>query len=251
MRDLENNQSAVGEFVRRYNLEDQVLQFANDWAQDTGAVTNQAVTTLSRVVSNIVSILTVLILTFMMLVEGPRWSNMIWKILPKDRSNRTRILANKMSNVVSSYVNGQMVVASLGAFFAVIALTIATTIFDVNTINPIAFGGIVFLFALIPTVGALISTSIVVLFCLFVSVPLAVTMLFFFIIYQQIENATIQPYIQSRANELTPLIVFIAVILGVGFGGILGAVIAIPVAGCLKVLFDDYVQQLQNENIFN
>lgn len=246
--DLENDQGVVGEFVRKYNLEDQVIQLANDWAQDTGAITNQAVNTVSRVVSNLVSIITVIILTFMMLVEGPKWSRLLWKIMPKNKSEHGKIVAKKMSNVVSSYVNGQMVVAGLGALFAVVALTITTYIFDVDTINPIAFGGIVFLFALIPTVGALISTSIVVLFCLFASVPLAITMLIFFIVYQQIENATIQPYIQSRANELTPLVVFIAVIVGVGFGGLLGAVIAIPIAGCIKVLFDDYIMQLQNDN---
>jgi predicted PurR-regulated permease PerM len=140
-----------------------------------------------------------------------------------------------------------MVIAALGAFFAVVALTIATTIFDVSTINPIAFGGIVFLFALIPTVGALISSAIIILFSSFVSLPLALTMLVFFIVYQQIENATIQPYVQSRANELTPLIVFIAVIVGVGFGGLLGAIIAIPIAGCMKVLFDDYVMRRQDQ----
>jgi predicted PurR-regulated permease PerM len=49
--------------------------------------------------------------------------------------------------------------------------------------------------------------------------------------------------IQSRANELTPLIVFVAVILGIGFGGILGGIVAIPIAGCVKVLFDDYVER--------
>jgi len=64
----------------------------------------------------------------------------------------------------------------------------------------------------------------------------------YFIVYQQIENATIQPYIQSKGNELTPMLVFIAAILGVGVGGILGAFVAIPVAGCLKILADDYVE---------
>jgi predicted PurR-regulated permease PerM len=82
-----------------------------------------------------------------------------------------------------------------------------------------------------------------VLFSLFASVPLAITMLIYFIIYQQIENTTIQPFVQSRANELTPLIVFIAAILGIGFGGLLGGIVAIPIAGCAKVLFDDYIER--------
>jgi predicted PurR-regulated permease PerM len=51
---------------------------------------------------------------------------------------------------------------------------------------------------------------------------------------------TIQPVIQARKSELTPLIVFIAALVGLSFGGLLGAIVAIPAAGCLKVLFNDY-----------
>jgi predicted PurR-regulated permease PerM len=68
-------------------------------------------------------------------------------------------------------------------------------------------------------------------------------MLVYFIIYQQIENATIQPYIQSRGSELTPMLVFIAAILGIGLGGVLGGFVAIPIAGCAKVLIDDQLDQ--------
>jgi predicted PurR-regulated permease PerM len=246
LRDLEDGQGAVGEFVRRYNLQDQVIQVANDWAKDTSNITDQAVTTANRIVSNLVSIITVLILTFMMLVEGPRWMKLFWSQFPVKKREHGQELASKLYGVVTGYVNGQVLVAAIGALFAVTALFIATTIFGVTSVNPIAFGGIVFLFSLIPTVGVIISSSIVVIFSLFASVPLAITMLIFFIIYQQIENATIQPYIQSRANELTPLIVFVAAIVGIGFGGLLGAIIAIPLAGCAKVLIDDYVLEKQS-----
>lgn len=240
LRDLENDQGAVGEFVRRYELEEQVVQIANDWAKDTSNITNQAVSTASRVVSNLVSIITVLILTFMMLVEGPKWIAVFWRQYPKNKREHSISLASKMNDVVTGYVNGQVLVAAIGATFAVTALFIATTVFNVDTVNPIALGGIVFLFGLIPTIGVIIGSSIVILFSLFASIPLALTMLAFFVVYQQVENATVQPFIQSRANELTPLIVFLAAILGIGFGGLLGAIIAIPIAGCMKVLLDDY-----------
>jgi predicted PurR-regulated permease PerM len=243
LRDLEESEGIIGDFVRANDLEEQVTQIANNWARDTSSAADQAVSVANRVISNLVSIITVLILTFMMLVEGPRWLTLFWKQYPKEKAEHGKKIANKMYSVVTGYVNGQLIVAVIGATFAVIALSITTTIFKVDSINPIAFGGIVFLLGLIPTIGVIISTIIVVLFSLFVSVPLAITMLIFFIVYQQIENATIQPYIQSRANELTPLIVFSAAIIGVGFAGILGAIISIPIAGCLKVLFEDYIER--------
>jgi predicted PurR-regulated permease PerM len=97
------------------------------------------------------------------------------------------------------------------------------------------------LFGIIPTIGNIIAAIVVALACLFSSVPLAITMLVYFVIYQQIENVTIQPYMQSRKNDLSPLLVFIAALLGIGFGGILGGFVAIPAAGCLKILIEDYL----------
>ncbi len=242
VRDLEDDQGFVGDTVRRYELEEQLNEFANTWAQDFGRVSGQAVSVANRVVSNLISIITVLVLTFMMLVEGPRWLSSFWRQIPSDRRPQVKRVTGEMYDVVKNYVNGQVVVAGIGAGFSIVALFIATEIFGVSSINPVAFGGIVFLFSLIPMFGATIAAAIVILFSLFASVPLAITMAVYFIVYQQVENATIQPMIQSKGNDLTPMLVFIAAILGVGFGGILGAFIAIPIAGCAKILVDDWLE---------
>jgi predicted PurR-regulated permease PerM len=70
-------------------------------------------------------------------------------------------------------------------------------------------------------------------------------MFIYLVVYQQIENATIQPYIQSKRNELTALTVFVAALLGIGFGGLLGGLVAIPIAGCIKILFEDWLDDRQ------
>ena len=94
-------------------------------------------------------------------------------------------------------------------------------------------------------IGNPISAILVVLVCLLSSPQLALVMLIYFIVYQQIENATLQPYIQARQNELTPLLVFIAALIGISLAGILGAFAAIPVAACVKILLEDsYGDQL-------
>lgn len=241
LREVQNDEGAVGEFIRRYKLEEQVKSLANSWADniDTGPV----VSTANRVIANVFSIVTVLILTFMMLIEGPKWMKFIWGNIPGERRAHTQDIVHRMYSVVTNYVNGQVLVAAIGATFATTALFITTTILGINTINPIALGGIVFLFNLVPYIGVFISSTLVVLFSLFASVPLAVTMLIFFIVYQQIENATIQPLIQSRGLELTPMLVFIAAIIGVSLGGILGALIAIPTVGCIRILVEDYLER--------
>ncbi len=150
-------------------------------------------------------------------------------------------LAYRMYKVVVNFVNGQALVAVIGGTFAAIALFILGQVFNAP-INAIALGGIIALFALMPLIGTIIGSFIAVLACLLVSVPLAIAAAIYFIIYQQIENVTVQPYVQARSNNLTPLTVFMSALVGVGFGGILGALIAIPAAGCIKILLEDYFQ---------
>lgn len=240
LSDLENRNDNIGQFVRKYNLEDQIQNFANGWSSNLGSLDSPVVNTASRIFANVISIVTVFVLTFMMLIEGPKWIESIWQHVPKHRREHDKKIAMKMYRVVTSYVNGQVIVAAIGASFATVALIIASTIIGV-TVNAVALGGIIFLFALIPTIGTILGSLLVVLFSLFASPTLALVILIYFIIYQQIENASIQPMIQSRGNELTPMLVFMAAILGIGLGGVLGGFLAIPLAGCAKVLFDDWI----------
>lgn len=242
LSELESQDSGIGNLVREYELQVQIQDFANDWARNISNIQGPVLTTANRIIANIVSIITVLVLTFMMLVEGPRWLAAFWAQVPSRRRERNKKLAKKMYKVVTSYVNGQVLVAATGSLFALVALAITSTLYDVS-INIIALSGIVFMFGLIPTVGAILGALVVTLFALFESPSLAATLIVYFIIYQQVENATIQPYIQSRGNELTPMLVFIAAILGIGLGGVLGGFVAIPIAGCLKVLIDDWLDE--------
>lgn len=242
LQELETQDSAIGNFVRQNELQVQIEQFAQDWTTNLGSVRGPVITTANRVISNIISIVTVLVLTFMMLVEGPRWLKAFWKHVPKERRSHNQMIASRMYKVVTSYVNGQVLVSAIGSVFFLVAIIIASTIIDA-TINAVALTGIVFLFGLIPTIGAILGAIAVALFSLFASPTLAVIMLVYFIVYQQIENTTIQPYIQSKGIELTPMLVFIAAVLGIGLGGVLGGFVAIPIAGCIKVLVDDWFER--------
>ena len=241
LSELENQDDSVGRFVRRYQLQNQIESFGSDWSRNLGSVQGPVLTTANRIFANVLSIITVFVLTFMMLIEGPKWMKTFWNHIPKKRRLHDKEIARKMYKVVTSYVNGQVLVATIGSVFAIIALLIASTVIGVS-VNAVALGGIVFLFGLIPTIGAILGALFVALFALFASPLLALVMIIYFVIYQQVENATIQPYIQSRNNDLTPMLVFIAAILGIGLGGVLGGFLAIPLAGCTKVLFDDWLE---------
>ncbi|MGI9028114.1 MAG: AI-2E family transporter [Candidatus Saccharimonadales bacterium] len=239
---LQRDDSSLNNFIQRYQLEDEVSQFSTEFKNKFSHTAPALLSTAGTIGSTVINLIIVFVLTFMMLVEGPLWLQRIFKLISA-RKHRQHVkdLAYKMYRVVVGYVNGQVIVAIIGGTFAALALYILSQIFNAP-INAIALGAIVGLFALLPMVGTIIGASIAVLATLLVSVPLAIAAAIFFIVYQQIENVTIQPYIQARTNNLTPLTVLIAALIGVGLGGILGALLAIPVAGIIKVLLDDYLE---------
>ncbi len=237
---LKDNNSTVGHFVTRYNLQDNVNGLSDNIKQRTKNIQQPVITTASRIGSALISILTVFVLTFMMLVEGPQLLRLWWQLHPVDRRDHDKGLALRMYQIITGYVNGQVLLAAIGAVLTLIALLISSTLLHVS-VNVLALAGIVFMTGLIPMIGHVIGGVIVVLACAIVSLPLALIMAIFLLLHQQIENVTLQPYIQAKYNELTPLTVFVAALLGIGFGGLLGAFVAIPAVGCAKILLVDYI----------
>lgn len=242
IKNLEDQDSALGRTVRRYNLDEELNNLGDDFGNRFGDVTGPVVSTASRVGGTLISIITVLVLTFMMLIEGPIWFERFLALQPADKRAHRKRLAQRMYKVVTGYVNGQVLIAAIAASFALVALLIGNMVFDAS-VNAVAMAGIIFIFGLIPMFGNILGAAIVVLITLFSSSSLALVMAIYFLIYQQIENATLQPYIQARSNQLTPLTVFVAALLGVGLGGVLGALAAIPIAGCIRILLEDYLDK--------
>lgn len=242
LEDVKDQDSAVGRAVRRYNLDEQIDDFSRNWAKKSDNWTGPLLDTASRIGGTLVSIITVLVLTFMMLIEGPLWFERLLSLQPANKREKIREIGGRMYKVVTGYVNGQVLIAAIAAGFALVALLIGNAIFDAS-INAVAMAGIIFIFGLIPMFGNILGAAIVVLVSLTTSVPLAITMGVYFLIYQQIENATLQPYIQARSNQLTPLTVFVAALIGVGVAGILGALAAIPIAGCLRILLEEWLDR--------
>lgn len=235
--DLHDRDSTLGRYVDRYNLEDHVDKLqaqATDWA---ASVTGGAVGTVGRIGSSVVSTLTVLVLTYMMLIEGPRWIRLGRRLTPNRREAHFESLARSMYKVIKGYVNGQVLLAALAAVLVLPVLLIM----DVS--YPFALMVVVFICGLIPMVGHTIGAILVSLVALFTSPIAALVVFSYYILYQQIENYAVQPKIQSNSTDMSPLLVFASVIIGVSFNGLLGGLVAIPLAGCLRILVLDYLQR--------
>lgn len=237
--DIQNQDTAIVHFIRDRGLTEEYSDLVNTIKNDLLSSGGTAINTAKSISNAVVGVIVVIVMTFMMLVEGPKFVENFWEMQPRSKLAHRKRVAGRMYGMFTGYVNGQLLIASIAGIFALIALLIASTVFNVE-INVVALALIVTLIGLIPLIGNTLAAIIVVIVCLFVSFPLAITMGVFFLLYQQIENATLQPYIQSKYNELTPLTVFIAALIGVSLAGFIGALIAIPIAGCIRVYLVEY-----------
>lgn len=235
--DLRNNDNSLGQFVDKYNLESQVDKISEQASEQASKATSSALTTVGRVGGGIVSLLTVLVITFMMLTEGPRWINIIRRLTPDEREAHLETLGRSMYRVIKGYVNGQVILAFIAAILILPVLVI------MHVSYPFALVVVVFICGLIPMIGHTIGAIIVTIVALFTSPLSAIIVLGYYILYQQIENYAIQPKVQANTTDMSPLLVFVSVVIGVSFSGILGGLLAIPIAGCLKILVLDYLQR--------
>lgn len=242
---FQSQDSSLARAVEKYHLDKRLSEGAKSFASNYSDFGGTILDTGKRVAEAVVSVFAVLVMTFMMLVEGPKWFELYFGSLPERKRQHHRRLANRMYKSVSGFVNGQVILAAVAGAFAFITLEIAGQVMNVST-NAAALAGIVAVFGIIPLFGNPIAAILVVLVSLLNSVTLAAVMAIYFIIYFFIENHTFQPYLQSRLNELTPLLVFIAAIIGVSLGGILGAVVAIPAASAVKILVEDHFERRQH-----
>ncbi|HSX34536.1 MAG TPA: AI-2E family transporter [Candidatus Saccharimonadales bacterium] len=235
LEDLKRQDSPAGRAIQKYHLQGQVDKVSHQLSDRLGDIGGTAVSSAVKLGSSIFAVLTILVLTFMMLIEGPRWVRFFRDIIPDEHHARADRLARDMYKVIKGYVNGQVVLAAVAACMLLPALII------LHVSYPAALIVVVFICGLIPLIGHTIGATIVTTVALFHSPLTAIIILAYYILYQQIENYIIQPRIQANSTNMSPLLVFAAVIVGVNFGGLFGGLVAIPVMGCIRIALLDYL----------
>ena len=238
----------VNDLVKRYGLEDQVSQAldtvkdnATKWAANVGTT---VVSSVGSIFGFITALLLTLVLSFLMLVESPFWLKRIWGIYNDEaRMEHHRELATKMYNVVTGYVTGQLLVSAIGAFFAGVTVFILSWMFNVPHNLALPTAAIAFILSLIPMFGATIAGIIICILLGFNDLTAAVIFAVYFMVYQQIENNFISPTVQAKTVELSALAILASVTVGLYLFGVAGGIISIPIAGCIKVLLEDYLER--------
>lgn len=238
IKDFNIQNGPLGNLIKTYHLQNQVQRFSSQLTSHLNNAGGAAFSTLQSIGTSIFTIVTVIVLTFMMLVEGPHWVNVAKEMIPDKQSKLIDRLARDMYSVIKGFVNGQVMLA------AIAAVLISPALFLLHISYPVALILVIFICGLIPMVGHTIGALIITTVALFHSTSSAVIILAYYLLYQQFENYIIQPRIQANTTNMSPLLVFVAVVIGVSFGGLFGGLVSIPVAGCIRIALIEYLQHI-------
>ena len=235
----------LGKQIGIDDLHGQIVVALNNVSNDLlGVLGNSLVSNVSGVADIIMKIVLVLVLTLLFLLEGPGMMQSLWRTLDsgEDRKEVTvaKRVTSKMAGVVSTYVSHQMIVAMIDGCASMIIVFILSLIFGFSPSLAVPMGMITMIFYMIPMFGQFIGGTLVTLILLF-SNPLAgLVFAVVYIVYSQFENNLISPKIQGDALHLHLVTILCAITIGMYMFGLLGAIIAIPIAGCIRVLIDEY-----------
>jgi len=183
------------------------------------------------VASGLFSALTVLVLTLYLTASLPTAKASVYRMVPRTRRQRVTFLSEEISKRVGGYFLGQVGVATLNAVCSYIMMKIVGVPY--SAVLAVTVG----LFGLIPMVGATIGAIIVVIVAFFDSTRSAVIVAIYYIVYQQVENYVIAPRIMSRTVAVPGAITVVAALAGGTLLGVLGALMAIPVAAGLLLIY--------------
>jgi predicted PurR-regulated permease PerM len=240
LQDYVNKNKKLKKVNNDYQITDKLKQQANQLPSKLGGAAGTLAKLGSGLVSGIFAAVTILILSIFMVSRGREWVEAFLALQPPDREARVRRALDSSANAVRSYVAGMLLQATIAGVTTFIVLKLLGVPFAA------ALAVVVFFFDLIPLVGATIAAVLVGVVTVFNHFPVdTIIWTVWAIVYQQVENTVIQPRIQSRAVNVQPFIVLVAVLFGSTLFGIPGALMAIPAAASIQIAVYEYWEYRQ------
>jgi predicted PurR-regulated permease PerM len=232
--DLRNNET-FRDYDDRYHITNKLTEQAKELPSKLGDAAGTLRDVTVGVFTRFVQLFSILVITFFLVKDGHRLLEFLYRQVPPERARRLRTIADDVSDAIAGYVFGNFVISVLAGLVTYVTLRIL----DVPFATPLAilFG----FFDLIPLVGATLGGILVGIVVAFVHFPVGlVVWAAVLILYQQVENNLIQPFVYGRAVQLHPLIVIVAILIGAALLGVLGALVAIPAAAAVQAVVRDY-----------
>lgn len=234
---LKNN-GTIAELNNQYGIVDTLQSKFQSWISDGKLLTGAfgGVVGVGRtVLSGAFSTLTVLILTLYFLSSLPSVTRIFYRLAPASRRERVSKIGDAIISRVGAFVGSQVLIAALAAIF-VFFLSLG-----LDLPYAAALGMVILFVALIPLIGHFIGASIVILVALTESPTKALLALVLYTLYVQIENYLITPRIMKRSLSIPGLVTIVAALLGTSLLGLVGGLLAVPIAAAILLIMDEVV----------
>lgn len=238
--------NSFGRNIGIENLQGEIDGVLSDMSNGLmSVVKNNLLSSVSGVADIVMKVVLVLVLTLLFLLEGPSMVAGFWKGIGGKGQERKSVtvakrIASKMANVVSIYFSRQVIVAIIDGLASGLIVFLLSLFLGISSSLAVPMGMITMIFYLIPMFGQFIGGTLVTIILLFSNPVAGLIFGVIYIIYAQIENNVISPKIQGDALNLRPLVILCAITIGTYMFGLLGAIIAIPIAGFIRVLVEEY-----------
>lgn len=230
LHNLRNKHTFLGKLNSQYHLQKRLENLLTN----RGTTLATGILGVGKVVVGLLtSVLIVIVLSIYFLADLPRIRRGIYRLAPRSRRARTVLLTDEIFGRVGGYVLGNIltsVIAGLGTL-------IWAEIFGIP--YPVLLGFLVALFDLVPIVGSTVGGLIVSLVALAVSIPVAAATAAFYIVYRVLEDYLVTPRIMGATVKVPAVVTVVAVLLGGAVVGIIGALIAIPIAAALQLVLEE------------
>lgn len=238
LKDFIDSNNFLSNFMRENNLTNLLTQNKDKIINTISSSSGGIIGIFGNIANGLIGVVTIIVLTFFMVLEGPKWSKIFWRYQDQAKVEHRKKLAHRMHKTVTGYVNGNL----LTSIVAFVCTTIILLILRVP--YAVTLGLLVGVLDLIPMIGATLAAIIVIITGLVTGGwTTAIILTIFFILYQLIENNILQPMVFSKTIDISPLVVGVAALFGGVLFGLVGALVAIPAAASLQILVKDYLEK--------
>jgi predicted PurR-regulated permease PerM len=235
VRDFDNHYHVISKLQTEIKAK---LSQGSLWTQVFGGVLGAG----KAAISGAFSAFTVLVLTLYLTASLPAVKDACYRAVPASRRERVTNLSEEISRRVGGYVIGQIAIASTNAVCSYILLRI------LGLPYPEALAVTVGVLGLVPMIGASLGAVVVILVALFSSFTTALVAVAYYVIYQQVENYVIAPRVMRRTIAVPGAVTVIAALAGGTLLGVVGALMAIPAAAGLILLYHEVLVPRQQRH---
>ena len=238
-----NGRGPIGRIVHRLHVESYVKDNEAKLARAADRLSVSSFEVIQTVLSAAFAFVTITLLTFLFLSQSSAIGRAAQGLVPFRRRASAQRIASDAAGAVSGYVIGNLIIsliAGVAAFGCLVALGVP---------SPVVLALFVAVADLIPLVGATVGAAVCVIAAYLHSPTAGLISVIFFVVYQQIENGALYPWIMARKVNVNPLGILLSVLLAVEVFGILGALLAVPVSGALQVIVTAVVQEHKREQL--